>query len=136
MLSFICHAGNNISIHFDVLTRFGYKVLVASEGKSALEQAAYATPDLILPDVMMPCIGGLETCRQLKCSLKTQGMPVIFMTALKETDSKVNDFNMGAVDYVNKPFESTKYSLALEHTCPWPHSDRNWNNWLRNELSS
>ncbi|MHA4740776.1 sigma-54-dependent transcriptional regulator [Dyadobacter sp. MSC1_007] len=96
---------NNISILFDVLTKSEYKVLVATDGKSALEQAAYALPDLILLDVMMPGMSGFETCRQLKSSPKTQGIPVIFMTALTETINKVNGFNMGAVDYITKPFE-------------------------------
>ncbi|NIJ52278.1 sigma-54-dependent transcriptional regulator [Dyadobacter arcticus] len=96
---------NNISILFDVLTKSGYKVLVATEGKSALEQAAYALPDLILLDVMMPGMSGFETCRLLKGKTETQGIPVIFMTALTETVNKVNGFNMGAVDYITKPFE-------------------------------
>jgi formate hydrogenlyase transcriptional activator len=96
---------NNISILFDVLTKSRYKVLVATDGKSALEQAAYALPDLILLDVMMPGMSGFEICRLLKSSPKTQGIPVIFMTALTETVNKVNGFNMGAVDYITKPFE-------------------------------
>jgi formate hydrogenlyase transcriptional activator len=96
---------NNISILFDVLSKSGYKVLVASDGKSALEQAAYALPDLILLDVMMPGMSGFETCRLLKAKKETQGIPVIFMTALTETINKVNGFNMGAVDYITKPFE-------------------------------
>jgi DNA-binding NtrC family response regulator len=95
----------NISILFDVLTKSGYKVLVASDGKSALEQAAYALPDLILLDVMMPGMSGFETCRLLKNNVATQAIPVIFMTALTETINKVNGFNMGAVDYITKPFE-------------------------------
>ncbi|WAC14679.1 sigma-54-dependent transcriptional regulator [Dyadobacter pollutisoli] len=96
---------NNISILFDVLTRAGYKVLVATDGKSALEQASYALPDLILLDVMMPGMSGFETCRLLKHNASTQSIPVIFMTALTETINKVNGFNMGAVDYITKPFE-------------------------------
>jgi formate hydrogenlyase transcriptional activator len=96
---------HNISILFDVLTKSGYKVLVATDGKSALEQAVYALPDLILLDIMMPGVSGFETCRLLKSKPATQGIPVIFMTALTETINKVNGFNMGAVDYITKPFE-------------------------------
>ncbi|WP_159467020.1 sigma-54 dependent transcriptional regulator [Dyadobacter sp. 3J3] len=96
---------NNISILFDFLTKSGYKVLVANDGKSALEQASYALPDLILLDVMMPGISGFETCRLLKNNMATKHIPVIFMTALTETVNKVNGFNMGAVDYITKPFE-------------------------------
>ncbi|CAG4990705.1 Regulatory protein AtoC [Dyadobacter sp. CECT 9275] len=96
---------NNISILFDVLSKAGYKVLVATDGKSAVEQARYALPDLILLDVMMPGMSGFETCRQLKSHAATEAIPVIFMTALTETINKVNGFNMGAVDYITKPFE-------------------------------
>lgn len=96
---------NNISILFDVLSKAGYKVLVATDGKSAIEQARYALPDLILLDVMMPGMSGFETCRQLKSNEATEPIPVIFMTALTETINKVNGFNMGAVDYITKPFE-------------------------------
>ena len=95
----------NISILFDVLTKAGYKVLVAMDGKSALEQAKYALPDLILLDVMMPGMSGFETCRLLKSATETKAIPVIFMTALTETINKVNGFNMGAVDYITKPFQ-------------------------------
>ncbi|QHW01564.1 sigma-54-dependent transcriptional regulator [Spirosoma endbachense] len=96
---------NNISVLFETLTRFNYKVLVARDGKSAIEQAGLAQPDLILLDVMMPGMDGFETCRRLKHAEATQAIPVIFMTALSETIDKVNGFNMGAVDYITKPFQ-------------------------------
>ena len=73
--------------------------------KNAIEQAKYALPDLILLDVMMPGMDGFETCRRLKHDETTQAIPVIFMTALSETIDKVNGFNMGAVDYITKPFQ-------------------------------
>lgn len=95
----------NISILFDVLSKAGYKVLVATDGKSAIEQAKYALPDLILLDVVMPGMSGFETCRQLKSIVATEAIPIIFMTALTETVNKINGFNMGAVDYITKPFE-------------------------------
>jgi formate hydrogenlyase transcriptional activator len=96
---------NNISVLFETLTRFNYKVLVARDGKSAIEQAGLAQPDLILLDVMMPGMDGFETCRRLKHAEATQAIPVIFMTALSEIIDKVNGFNMGAVDYITKPFQ-------------------------------
>ncbi|CCH53660.1 two component, sigma54 specific, transcriptional regulator, Fis family [Fibrisoma limi BUZ 3] len=96
---------NNISVLYEALTRFNYKVLVARDGKSAIEQAGLAQPDLILLDVMMPGMDGFETCRRLKHQEATRAIPVLFMTALSETIDKVNGFNMGAVDYITKPFQ-------------------------------
>jgi formate hydrogenlyase transcriptional activator len=96
---------NNISVLYETLTRFRYKVLVARDGKSAIEQAQLAHPDLILLDIMMPGMDGFETCRRLKQIDTTQPIPVLFMTALSETIDKVNGFNMGAVDYITKPFQ-------------------------------
>ncbi|RIV23996.1 sigma-54-dependent Fis family transcriptional regulator [Fibrisoma montanum] len=96
---------NNISVLFETLTRFNFKVLVARDGKSAIEQAGLGQPDLILLDVMMPGMDGFETCRRLKQQETTRAIPVLFMTALSETIDKVNGFNMGAVDYITKPFQ-------------------------------
>lgn len=95
----------NIGVLYETLTQFEYKVLVARDGKSAIEQARLAQPDLILLDVMMPGMDGFETCRRLKHDETTKAIPVLFMTALSETIDKVNGFNMGAVDYITKPFQ-------------------------------
>ncbi len=95
----------NLSVLYQTLTQFEVKVLVARDGKNAIEQARYALPDLILLDVMMPGMDGFETCRRLKHDAATQPIPVIFMTAMTETIDKVNGFNMGAVDYITKPFQ-------------------------------
>jgi formate hydrogenlyase transcriptional activator len=96
---------HNISILFDALTHYGYRVLAERDGKSAIEQVRHARPDLILLDVMMPGMNGFETCRQLKLNPATADIPVIFMTALTESIDKINGFNMGAVDYITKPFQ-------------------------------
>ncbi|ADB38525.1 sigma-54-dependent transcriptional regulator [Spirosoma linguale] len=106
---------NNISVLYETLTRSGYKVLVARDGKSAIEQATFALPDLILLDIMMPGMDGFETCRRLKQNPATQPIPVLFMTALSETIDKVNGFNMGAVDYITKPFQLQEV-LSRIHT--------------------
>lgn len=96
---------HNISILFDALTHYGYQVLTERDGKSAIEQVKTTRPDLILLDVMMPGMDGFETCRRLKNDPTTRDIPVIFMTAMTETIDKVNGFNMGAVDYITKPFQ-------------------------------
>jgi DNA-binding NtrC family response regulator len=95
----------NVGVLLEMLGREGCRVLVARDGDSALEQAQYATPDLILLDVMMPGIDGFETCRRLKRNARTSDVPVIFMTALGDLEDKVKGFDAGGCDYVVKPFD-------------------------------
>ena len=95
----------NLGVLTDHLEIRGYEVLVALGGLEALERVRYAQPDLILLDVMMPDIDGFETCRRLKQQAHTRDIPVIFMTALTDIDSKVTAFAAGGVDYVSKPFQ-------------------------------
>jgi two-component system, NtrC family, sensor kinase len=95
----------NLEVLSEALITAGYRVAVAIDGESAIEQANFAPPDLILLDVMMPGIDGFETCRQLKSSPITQDIPVLFMTALSETENKVRGLSLGAVDYITKPFQ-------------------------------
>ncbi len=95
----------NLSLLFEYLTNSDFKVFVALDGETAIEQLEQTQPDLILLDVMMPGIDGFETCRRLKENPSTQEIPVIFMTALSDTLDKVRGFNLGAVDYITKPFQ-------------------------------
>jgi class 3 adenylate cyclase len=82
----------------------GYQISVATSGRQALEAVARVRPDLILLDVMMPEMDGFETCKRLKSSEATSDIPVIFLTARTETSDIVQGFELGAVDYVSKPF--------------------------------
>ena len=95
----------NLKVLSDALRDQGWTTLVATDGESAIEQVHYALPDLILLDVMMPGIDGFETCRQLKLNPITQRLPIIFMTALSDTVDKVKGLELGAVDYITKPFQ-------------------------------
>ncbi|HEY9861027.1 MAG TPA: response regulator [Candidatus Obscuribacterales bacterium] len=95
----------NLGVLFNFLADAGFQVLVAEDGESALQTAEYASPDLILLDVLMPEIDGFETCRRLKLNQATQDIPIIFMTALTETVDKVKGLNLGAVDYITKPLQ-------------------------------
>ncbi|MBD1935870.1 response regulator [Microcoleus sp. FACHB-68] len=95
----------NLGVLFDFLADSGFKVLVACDGESAIEKAEYALPDLILLDVVMPGIDGFETCRRLKANEATKDIPIIFMTALSDPTDKVRGLNIGAVDYITKPFQ-------------------------------
>jgi class 3 adenylate cyclase len=93
----------------------GYQISVATSGKQALEAVERVRPDLVLLDVMMPEMDGFETCRRLKASGATGDIPVIFLTARTETADIVKGFELGAVDYVPKPF-NTPELLARVHT--------------------
>ncbi|MGI0484193.1 response regulator [Pantanalinema rosaneae CENA516] len=95
----------NLEVLFDFLNQAGFKVLFAEDGESALEKAHYATPDLILLDILMPGMDGFETCRRLKASQATQAIPIIFLTALSDTLDKVKGFTLGAVDFITKPLQ-------------------------------
>lgn len=95
----------NLRILADYLEAHGYGILVARDGQSGLDKAEFAKPDLILLDVMMPGIDGFEACRLLKQNDTTTNIPVIFMTALADTEHKLEGFSVGAVDYVTKPLQ-------------------------------
>ena len=96
----------NIDVIREALEDQGFEVAIAISGERALQQVAQEIPDLILLDVMMPGIDGFETCQRLKSLPLIQNVPVIFMTALSDTDNKVKALELGAVDYVTKPFEA------------------------------
>ncbi|OUD13977.1 response regulator [Thioflexithrix psekupsensis] len=98
----------NISVLFDFLSRHDFEVLVACNGKSALQIVESAKPHLVLLDVMMPEMNGFEVCRRLKKEMGYVDLPIIFMTALSDTVDKVHGFALGAVDYI--PIFSESYN--------------------------
>lgn len=104
----------NLGVLSDTLDQEGLEVWVAQSGKVALERVKYALPHLILLDVMMPEIDGFETCRRLKANPETQDIPVIFMTALSDTANKVEGFQLGAVDYITKPFQQEEVLARIK----------------------
>ncbi len=105
----------NIQLLLTILSRKTYEIHVANNGIQALRKAQMVIPDLILLDVMMPEMDGFETCRQLKSNPDTENIPVIFLTARTETEDIVKGFELGAVDYITKPFNSAEL-LARVHT--------------------
>lgn len=105
----------NLQLLLDYLNDLNFKTLIAKSGEGALRQASLAKPDIILLDIMMPGMDGFETCRRLKDDPKVQDVPVIFMTALSDTEDKIKGFDLGAVDYITKPF-SQKEVLARLNT--------------------
>jgi sigma-B regulation protein RsbU (phosphoserine phosphatase) len=95
----------NLQVLLQTLGSLGCKLLVAKSGEAALTIVQKARPDLILLDIMMPGIDGFEVCRRLKADPATEKIPIIFLSALDETADKVRGLQLGAVDYVAKPFQ-------------------------------
>ncbi|MEH2310559.1 MAG: response regulator [Nostoc sp.] len=104
----------NLKMVFEILTNVGFEVATEMDGKRALKQAESILPDLILLDVMMPGIDGFETCKKLKQNSATCDIPVIFMTANSDTDSKVTGLSIGAVDYITKPFHEEELLARIK----------------------
>lgn len=89
----------------EILKEEGYEVRSAISGELALHAAANNPPDLVLLDIRMPGMDGYEVCRRLKADPATRDVPVIFVSAVTETDEKVLGFGLGAVDFVTKPYQ-------------------------------
>jgi two-component system alkaline phosphatase synthesis response regulator PhoP len=104
------------------LRQSGFDSLVAGDGENAFEIAASNRPDLILLDLMLPGIGGLETCRRLRQDSRTAAIPIIMLTAKSEESDKVIGLGIGADDYVTKPFGLreliARIEVALRHAIP------------------
>jgi len=95
----------NVDVLVETL-RDHYKVSVAMNGEDALRAISRNRPDLVLLDIMMPGMDGFEVCARIKENPETAETPVIFISALDESDSKTTGFAHGAVDYVTKPFDA------------------------------
>src|SRR5262245_19555324 len=111
----------NLQVVGTMLRNAGCAVMPATSGAEALESVRVQLPDLILLDLMMPEMDGLEVCRRLKADPSTQQIPVIFLTASNEMEHLVKGFEVGAVDYVTKPFNApellarVRTHLELKH---------------------
>ncbi|MBW4666100.1 MAG: hybrid sensor histidine kinase/response regulator [Cyanomargarita calcarea GSE-NOS-MK-12-04C] len=95
----------NLSVLSQALKSAGFTIRIAEDGESAISLVSRKPPALILLDIQMPGISGFEVCQQLKSNPLTQNIPIIFMTALADTESKIKGLSLGAVDYIAKPFE-------------------------------
>ncbi|MFW6241703.1 MAG: diguanylate cyclase [Thermodesulfobacteriota bacterium] len=98
----------NLQVLGAILKREGYELIVAADGRQALNAVRRTRPDLILMDVMMPVMDGFEACRRIKCEAEGREIPLIFLTARNETDDLLQGFEAGAVDYVTKPFNQAE----------------------------
>jgi len=111
----------NLQVVGTMLRNEGYHVMPATSGPQALERAHAQPPDLILLDLMMPEMDGLEVCQRLKAEPLTRQIPVIFLTASNEMEHLMKGFEAGAVDYITKPFNApellarVRTHLELKH---------------------
>jgi two-component system sensor histidine kinase/response regulator len=104
----------NLMLLEDMLTQQGHDVRSFPLGRLALAAAMRTPPDLILLDINMPEMNGYEVCEHLKASTQLSNIPVIFLSALNETQDKVKAFESGAVDYVSKPFQFEEVQARVE----------------------
>jgi two-component system phosphate regulon response regulator PhoB len=86
------------------LIQNGFEVILSSDGQDGLTQARSKLPKLVLLDLMIPVIDGLEVCRRLRATADTRGIPIIMLTAKSEETDQIVGYNVGADDYVTKPF--------------------------------
>jgi CheY-like chemotaxis protein len=105
----------NLKLLMDMLSSHGYKVRPAADGEQALAAVAMRQPELILLDIKMPGIDGYEVCRRLKSDTKSEEIPVVFISALDTLGDRVKGFELGAVDYITKPFQREEV-LVRVHT--------------------
>jgi len=98
----------NIQVAAGMLSRQGYQIAFDENGESALLHTKEISFDLILLDIIMPGMDGYEVCRRLKDNPETKAIPVIFLTGKTDTESIVKGFEIGAADYVTKPFNETE----------------------------
>lgn len=104
---------DNLAFLSDTLQAHGYAVLVALSGEDALRCLARVTPDIVLLDAMMPGMDGFETCSRMKQDVRHEHLPVIFMTALTESEHVVRGFRVGGIDYVTKPVRPEEVSARI-----------------------
>ena len=105
----------NLRLLSNLLLEEGYDVRRSPDGSMALKNVPRFQPDLILLDIMMPEVSGYEVCAALKANPQTQDIPVIFLSALDLTFDKVKAFEVGAADYINKPFHPAEVLARVKN---------------------
>jgi len=103
---------NMLRIYFDSQ---GYEVLVASRGQDALETCRRKLPNIIVLDIMLPDIDGYEVCRRLRSNLRTSHIPVLFLTQKDERSDKIAGLELGADDYITKPFDIEELKWRVQN---------------------
>jgi DNA-binding response OmpR family regulator len=98
-----------------LLSRFGFEIMAASDGGTALNMVRERLPDIILLDVIMPEMDGFEVCRRLKADSDAKDIPVILMTDLSESVNKITGIELGAADYITKPFQEEEVLTRIKN---------------------
>lgn len=104
----------NVDVVLAFLAEAGYRVLVSESGHRALQQLTLTLPDIILLDLMMPGLDGIETCKRIKAIAEWSRIPVIMMTAADELSKKLAAFEVGAVDFVTKPVQPEEVRARVQ----------------------
>ncbi|MEM9220034.1 MAG: response regulator [Cyanobacteria bacterium P01_F01_bin.150] len=104
----------NLEVIIETLSSAQYNVSAVTSGKRALKQLQRNAPSLILLDIQMPEMDGFETCQHIKSNPETANIPIIFITALSDTESVVKGFSLGAVDYLTKPFREAELLARVQ----------------------
>ncbi len=103
---------NLLRIYFDSQ---GYEVIVAAKGKEALEMCRRSQPNVIVLDIQLPDIDGYEVCRRLRDNLRTSHIPILFLTQRDERSDKIAGLELGADDYITKPFDIEELKLRVQN---------------------
>ncbi len=104
---------NMLQLYFKSL---GYEVYVAPRGEDALEMTRQKLPNVIVLDIMLPDIDGYEVCRRLRTNLRTSHVPILFLTQKDERSDKIKGLELGADDYITKPFDVEELRLRVRNT--------------------
>lgn len=106
---------DNLLLLNDLLVNLGYSVRSVTSGQMALRTIQVKSPDLILLDIKMPDLDGYQVCEMIKTQPQFQEIPIIFISAVCDTFDKVKAFNLGAADYITKPFQLEEVVARIEH---------------------
>lgn len=104
----------NVELLSNMLERYNYRVVTSLSGQEALKLVSSANPEIVLLDINMPQMSGYEVCRQIKANPAVADIPVIFISALDDTENVVQGFDAGGVDYILKPFKFREVLARVE----------------------
>lgn len=105
---------SNLDLLCRILSKKKYKIIQATSGRDALKQTCLHHPELILLDIMLPDLDGFEVCRLIKKKPDVKNIPIVFMTGLTDMTNKLKAFELGASDYITKPFEKAELLARLK----------------------
>ncbi len=104
----------NLELAEALIAEEGYEPILASDGEIALQKVQEFRPDIVMMDIVMPKVNGIEACRKIKTNPLTYAIPVIIVTALNSTDDKIKAIKAGADDFISKPFDRLELSARLK----------------------